>query len=66
MKNLKEVLKTQKMITKAMGLKGEIKPGDMTMKAREIFSPSRSTSTMKKKVLPRPHTKKGLAIRGLI
>lgn len=60
MKNLKEVLKTQKMITKAMGLKGEVKPGDMTMKAKEIFSPP------KKKVLPSPHTKRGLAIRGLI
>ncbi len=48
------------MITKAMGLKGEVKPGDMTMKAKEIFSPP------KKKVLPSPHTKRGLAIRGLI
>lgn len=59
-KDLKSVSKQMKTIRKAMGLKGDNQPGQITMKARALEKPT------PRKVLPSPHTKKGLAIRGLI
>lgn len=56
----KTAKKNMGKIRRAMGLKGEGNPGDITMGAKKIFN------TPDRKVLGSPHTKRGLAKRGLI
>ncbi len=59
----KTAKKNMGKIRRAMGLKGEGNPGDITMGAKKIFNaPEKRTQ----KVLGSPHTKRGLAKRGLI
>jgi hypothetical protein len=59
----KKAQKNMRAIRKAMGLRGAGEPGDITMKAKEIFN---ATEKRTQKVLGAPNTKRGLAKRGLI
>lgn len=61
--NGKDVAKSARALKNAMGMKGAIKPGDLTMKAREIMS---QPAKKPKAKLPSPNTLKGVALRGLI
>jgi hypothetical protein len=57
----KDVQKNVDKLKRAMGLKGDIKPGDLTLKAREIMG----GNPRQTKIPPRD-TKKGLGVRGLV
>lgn len=59
----KEVAKNVRALKRAMDMKGPIKPGDLTMKSREILSQPVKKSSIK---LPAATTVKGVAIRGLV
>jgi len=48
-----------------MGIKGDIKPGDLQLKATAILANPRQAGKVAKK-LPSPSTKAGVAMRGLI
>lgn len=61
----KEVAKNVSALKRAMGMRGTIKPGDLTMKAKQIMAGPAKKSAAKVK-LPPLHTKKGIAVRGLI
>ena len=58
----KQVRKNYEKLKRAVGLKGDVKPGDVTMKAREIMSPPKKSSIK----LPPADTKRGLGVRGLV
>lgn len=61
----KEVQKNVRALKSAMGIRGAIKPGDLTLKAKQIMAmPPKKAAAAKK--LPALHTKKGVAVRGLI
>lgn len=63
--NGKDVAKNMRAIKRAIGIKGPVKPGEVTMKARAIMAqPPKKSSNAKK--LPPLHTPKGVAARGLI
>lgn len=62
MKDYKSVMKNTNAIKKALGLRGDIAPGDITMKAKQVMTPKSN----KARDLPSSKTKIGLAIRGLI
>ncbi len=61
----KEVQKNVKALKKAMGMKGDLKPGDLQVRAHELLATSPKKVTEKFK-LPAVGTKKGVAMRGLI
>ena len=62
MKSLKDAQKNVSMLKRAMGMRGEFKPGDLTMKARAIMSKPAKVA----KKLPPVDTKRGTGVRGLI
>ena len=64
-KSSKDVAKNVKALKSAMGIRGDIKPGDLQMKANSILSNPREAGRVAKK-LPPLHTKEGVAFRGLI
>lgn len=63
--NGKEVAKNMRAIKRALDIKGPVKPGDITLKSRELNAqaPKKVSTTQN---LPALHTKKGVAFRGLI
>lgn len=62
----KEVAKNMQALKRAMGMRGEIKPGDLTLKARQIMATPPKKKASVSHTLPPLHTKKGVAVRGLI
>lgn len=61
----KEVQKNVRALKRAMDMRGPLKPGDLTLKSREIMAtPTKKAN--KSRDLPALHTKKGVAVRGLI
>lgn len=64
-KSSKEVQKDVKVLKRALGMRGDMQPGDLTLKAREIMkNPMRAGKVAKK--LPALHTKEGVGFRGLV
>lgn len=61
----KDVQRNVTALKKAMGIKGDIKPGDLQLKANAIMSSPQRRGAMNAK-LPSAKTKTGLAVRGLI
>lgn len=61
----KEVAKNMRALKRDMGIKGPLKPGDLTMKARALQAEAPKKAAPAQK-LPPLHTKKGVAVRGLI
>lgn len=60
-KSFKEVQKNVSALKRAMGMRGQLQPGDLTNKARQIMTPKKPA-----KKLPPVDTKKGVGTRGLI
>lgn len=56
----KSVQRNANMLKRAMNMRGDIKPGDLTMRAKEIMAPKPVSK------VPPPKTKLGVAVRGLI
>lgn len=57
----KNAAKNVRMLKSAMGMKGKIQPGDLTMRAHEIMA-----QKPKAKKLPSAKSVAGVAFRGLI
>lgn len=57
----KDVMKNANMLKRAMGIKTTLKPGDLTIKAKEIMNVK-----PRAKKFPASNTKVGLGMRGLI
>lgn len=61
----KEVQKNVNALKRAMGMRGPIQPGDLTLKAKQIMAQPPKKAKVSNKIPPL-HTKKGVAVRGLI
>lgn len=64
-KSSKDVQKNVRALKSAMGIRGDIQPGDLQVKANAILSNPRQAGKVAKK-LPALHTNAGVAFRGLI
>lgn len=66
-KNLKEVQKAYKVLTRAAGLRGVTQAGDLTVAARKIMAkpPRTANKPVTSKTL-KAKTKRNVAIKGLI
>jgi len=59
--NAEQAKKNTKVLQRAMGIKGEVKPGQLKSRAQDIMQPKKKVTK-----LPALKTKLGVATRGLI